>query len=39
MGLYHWSRNNAVNLLELSLKKGLKNIKVSVQLHKIYGIE
>jgi len=33
-----WSFNQALKLLRQSLKIGLKNIKVSVQLHKIYGL-
>ncbi|MFP4083267.1 MAG: 7-carboxy-7-deazaguanine synthase QueE [Candidatus Aminicenantes bacterium] len=32
-----WSMNLSLKLLRGSLRKGLKNIKVSVQLHKIYG--
>ena len=34
-----WSREKGVDLLKESLGRGLKNIKVSVQLHKIYEIE
>ncbi|MFW6140113.1 MAG: 7-carboxy-7-deazaguanine synthase QueE [Acidobacteriota bacterium] len=33
-----WSRDKGLNLLEESLRMGLKNIKVSLQLHKIYEI-
>jgi 7-carboxy-7-deazaguanine synthase len=34
-----WSRDKGIKLLKESLKNGLQNIKVSVQLHKIYDIE
>lgn len=33
-----WSMNASKKLLRQALKAGLKNIKVSVQLHKIYGL-
>jgi organic radical activating enzyme len=33
-----WSMNKATKFLRQSLKVGLKNIKVSIQLHKIYGL-
>lgn len=33
-----WSLNKATKLLQRSLREGLKNIKVSIQLHKIYGL-
>jgi len=33
-----WSFEKALKLLHQSLKKGLQNIKISIQLHKIYGI-
>lgn len=33
-----WSRARAVRLLESALRAGLGNIRVTVQLHKIYGL-
>jgi 7-carboxy-7-deazaguanine synthase len=33
-----WSRDKGVDLIKESLRKGLKKVKVSVQLHKIYDI-
>jgi organic radical activating enzyme len=33
-----WSRNLGIRLLEQSLKAGMKNIRLSVQLHKIIGL-
>jgi len=34
-----WSMDKGIKLLEGSLREGLKNIRVSVQLHKIYDIK
>ncbi len=33
-----WSFDQALKLLRHSLKMGIKNIKISIQLHKIYGL-
>lgn len=34
-----WSRRKAMKLLEGALREGLENIRVSVQLHKIYNLD
>ena len=34
-----WSRRKAIKLLEGALREGLQNIRVSVQLHKIYNLD
>src|SRR5512143_4015670 len=38
-GMASWSMKKAMSLLELSLLAGIDNIRVSIQLHKVYGID